>query len=243
MVKLIGIYKTMNAENLKSLIDEASRRCDAGDLPGALALYSRVLSEDPDNHEACLVAGSIYGETGQLAESVKLLKRATELRPGDAAGYLALAHVLRVQGDLPQAIANLENAAQACPDDAEVCCTLGSMQYEAGQLVEAIKHFERATQLDSDNAQARDMLNALLARHADMLERSGDHEQAFEVIQPLLESGNPPLGAVLVFARLSPVFDTQDDCRFLLEKISERNTLNDAERTAIQEAYSWLDRN
>lgn len=217
--------------------------CDAGNLTEALTLYSRVLSEDANNHEACLVAGSIYGEKGQFDESVRLLKKATELKPADAAGYLALAHVLRAQGDLPQAIHKLESAMRTCPDDTEVYCTLGSIQYEAGQLAEAIKCFERATQLDNDNAQAKDMLDSLRIHNADLLAKKGEHAQALEAIQPFLESENPPLGAVLVFASLSPVFDTQDDCRYLLEKISKRDSLSDAEQDSIQQARAWLDQN
>src|SRR3989344_4244172 len=200
----------MNAENITDLIEKASQLCDAGNLTEALAVYSRVLSQDADHHEACLVAGSIYGETGQLDEAAKLLKKATELKPDDAAGYLTLAHVLRAQGNLAQAINTLENAVLACPENAEVHCTLGSMRYDAGQLAEAIKYFERATQLDNDNA--KKMLNSLLIHNADILARKGDHAEALEAIQPFLESENPPLGAVLVFATLSPVFDTQDDC-------------------------------
>ena len=233
----------MNAENITDLIEKASQLCDAGNLTEALAVYSRVLSQDADHHEACLVAGSIYGETGQLDEAAKLLKKATELKPDDAAGYLTLAHVLRAQGDLHQAINTLENAVLACPENVEVCCTLGSMRHDAGQLAEAIQCFERATQLDSDNTRAREMLNSLLIHNADILARNGNHAEALEAIQPFLESGNPPLSAVLVFATLSPVFDTRDDCRYLLDKISERGSLSDADRGAIQQARAWLDQN
>lgn len=233
----------MNTENITDLIEKASKLCDAGNLTEALALYSRILSQDPGHHEACLIAGSIYGETGQLDEAVRLLKKATELKPDDTAGYLTLAHVLRAQGDLPQAINKLESAVQTCPDDPEIYCTLGSMQHEAGQLAEAIKCFERAGQLDSDNTHARKMLESLLIHKADFLTSKGDHEQALEAVQPFLESENPPLGAVLVFAKLSPIFDTHDDCRFLLDKISERGSLSDAERDAIRQARAWLDQN
>lgn len=231
----------MNTEIIQDLMDRAGQLCDAGSLAEALDLYSKVLSLDPAHHEACLMAGSIYGEFGQLDEAERLLTRAVESRPVDAASSLALAHVLRARGDSTSAIQVLERAAQSCPDDADIFCTLGGMLNESNRLADAIRHFEHAAAIDGSDARIRTTLNELIIRHADALEKSGDHERSFELIQPLLESEDPPLDAVLVFAKLSLIFETRDECRYLLKKLGERAQLSGGDRTAIDQALAWLD--
>lgn len=224
-------------------MDRAEQLCDAGDLAEALDLYSKVLALDPNHHEACLMAGSINGEFGQLDEAERLLRKAVESQPDDAAAPLALAHVLRALGNTTGAIQVLERAVESCPNDADILCTLGGMLSESYRLVDAIRYFERAASLDSNDAKIRITLHALLVQHADALEKSGDHERSFELIQPLLESEDPPLDAVLVFAKLSPIFETRDECRYLLKKLGERAPLGAADRTAIDQALAWLDQN
>lgn len=222
-------------------MDRAEQLCDAGNLAEALDLYSKVLSLNPAHHEACLMAGSIYGEFGQLNEAQRLLDKAVESRPDNAAASVALAHVLRALGNAPAAIQVLERTAQICPGDAEVLCILGGMLNESNRLEEAIRHFERAANLDSNDAQIRTALHALLVQHADALEKRGEHERSLELIRPLLESEAPPLGAVLVFAKLSPIFETRDECRYMLKKLGESTTLSAADETAIAQALTWLD--
>ncbi len=231
----------MNTETIQDLMDHAEQLCDAGNLADALDLYSKVLSIDPDHHEACLMAGSIHGEFGRLNEAQRLLGKAVESRPDNAAASLALAHVLRALGNVPAAIQVLERAVQTCPGDAEVLCTLGGMLSESNRLMDAIRYFERAVSLNNSDNQVKTTLHALKIQYADALEKSGDHEQSFEVIRPFLESEDPPLDAVLVFSKLSVIFETRDECRYLLKKLRERTQLSAAEQTAVERALAWLD--
>lgn len=231
----------MNTENIQDLMGRAGQLCDVGNLADALDLYSKVLLLNPGHHEACLMAGSINGEFGQLDEARRLLGKAVELQPDDAAASLALAHVLRAAGDALGAIQALERAAASCPDDADIFCTLGGMLNESNRLADAIRYFERAVKLDSSDAKISTTLHALIIQHADALEKSGDYEQSFELIRPLLESVEPPLDAVLVFAKLSPIFETRDECRYMLNSLRERMQLSAVDKTAVERALAWLD--
>lgn len=233
----------MNTENIQDLMDRAGQLCDAANLADALDLYSRVLAMDPAHHEACLMAGSIYGEFGRLDEAERLLEKAVESQPDDAAACLALAHVLRARENTAVAIQVLERAAESCPDDVDIFCTLGGMLNETNRLAEAIHRFEHAASIDNSNAKIRATLNSLIIRHAEVLEKSGGYERSFELIQPLLESENPPLDAVLLFAKLSIIFETRDECRYLLKKLGEHAPLSAADQTAIDQALAWLDKN
>lgn len=231
----------MNTETIQDLMGRAEQLCDAGNLADALDLYLKVLALEPAHHEACLMAGSIQGELGRLVEAEKLLTRAVESQPDDATSSLALAHVLRALGNVPTAIQVLERATQTCPEDAEILCTLGGMLNESNRLADAIHYFERASVLDGGNAQIRATLHALVVQRADALEKSGDHELAFELLRPLLESAEPPLDAVLVFAKLSVIFETRDECRYMLKKLERNANLSANEQTAINQALAWLD--
>lgn len=89
---------------------------------------------DPDNYDANLMAGSIYGEMGQLTQSVKHLTIAHELRPSDPASGLTLAHVLRAQDNTSLAIACLQRTVQAGASDPDIFILLGALQMETGQF-------------------------------------------------------------------------------------------------------------
>lgn len=231
----------MNTVNILDMMDRAGQLCDTGNLAEALVLYSKVLSLSPDLHEACLMAGSIHGEFGQLEEAERLLVKAVESQLDDAAAFLALAHVLRARGNVGSAIQALERATLTCSDDVEIFCTLGGMLSESNRLADAIRHFERAVSLNDADNQIRTTLHALKVQYADALEKSGDYEQSLEVIRPSLESKEPPLDALLVFAKLSVIFETRDECRYLLKKRKERMQLSATDQAAIEQALAWLD--
>jgi tetratricopeptide (TPR) repeat protein len=230
-------------KNIDELLEEADKLADAGNLQRALNLYTQILSQDERHQDACMMAGAIHGELGQFPEAEQLLRRAQALNPQDMAPFLMLSNMLRAQGKNQQAIENLKNAVEeTVVTDAEVFCFLGSMQSESGFVLDAIESFEIAHGLDQTDSKINEALISLRIQQADVLEKKGDHEASFELVQPLLESDDPPLDAVIVLAKLSPVFDTYDDCRYLLRRFQERGGLTENEDAVIQQALTWLDK-
>ncbi len=324
----------MTTYDIDATLKQASDILDSGDLDAAVGLYERVLTDAPDNHEACLMLGSLYGEFGRLPEAMELLQKAIELKAEDAAAGLVLARIYRETGRPDQAIKILEKANEVI-EDTEVTYTLATLEEEAGNREQAQRLLNRAVEcspenfgawmalasfrmnagefekaelaynqvlmqepgnsiaigflsvalsqlertdeaesllretlkLDPDNpdlhynlahvlklqglnAEALDSCDLALTllpderryilKKADILEGIGDLEQAFDLIKPILESGDIPADAALIFARLSHPLGMVDDGKSLLKKLSDRPQLP-VHQQNISEALQWLE--
>jgi tetratricopeptide (TPR) repeat protein len=324
----------MTAIDTDSALKQASDALDKGDAQAAVTLYEQVLEQEADNHEACLMLGSLYGELGRLPEAVGLLQHAARIKPDDAAAGLVLAHIYRATGDTERAVSTLEQLSDTA-EDAEVLYTLGTLEEEAGNRGHARSLFDRAIELSPDEAgcwlaagsfrmndgeyaaaekayrevlrlepgnslaagflsvaltqldriaEAEQLLRGALAtdsgnpdlhyflasllRHqgmgaealesceqalarapgnpkytikkAEILEGMGDLDQAFDLLRPLIESGDIPVDAALTFARLSHPLGMVDDGKLVLQRALQQS-LAPVQRRNIDDALAWLD--
>lgn len=323
----------MTANNTDTLTSQALAALDAGDAATAAALYQQVLDTDPANHEACLMLGSLYGQTGRIEEAVQLLRSAVETDTSDVRAGLVLAHIYRATGDRAQAISTLEGL-QAQTSDCELTYTLATLLEEnderdrAGQLFrdgsaqwpdsadarlalasfymnggefeqaantyrealqrnpaltdatgylsialcqlnrddEAITLLHQAIDQNPDNAdlhyfmagtlthqgqdsEALEHCDRALAlapgdpRHivkkAEVLEGMGNLDQSFELLKPVLESGQFPVEAGLLFARLSHPLGMVDDGKTVLQRLAQQ-PLTPVHRNSVNNAIEWL---
>ncbi|MEE9304018.1 MAG: tetratricopeptide repeat protein [Thiotrichaceae bacterium] len=324
----------MTIKEIDSILKQASNALDSGNSDEAAGLYKSVLNKAPDNHEACLMLGSLYGESGRLPEAVEFLQQAIELKQDDVAAGLVLARIYQATGDSGQAIKLLERISQS-EEDAEVTYTLATLEEEGGNWQRAQDLFGRAVELDPDNAEvwmamasfhmnsgefdkAETFYNEVLKREpnnnfaigflsvalaqqertdeaesllrealqtnvdnpdlhyylahtlkqqglntealesceralaslpedrrfivkkAEIYEGIGDLEQAFDLLKPILESGDVPVDAALIFARLSHPLGMVDDGKSLLHKLSEQ-PLTLLHKQNVSEALQWLE--
>lgn len=177
-----------------------------------------TLTQTLGNHEKAVIAGNRY----------------LDFEPDDQDIITAMADSLIALGRPEDAERFIMPATEKFPDNAVILIKAAYALSSQGRHGEALPFSHRALAIEPGSSMIQ-------ARHFDVLEKHGDHEPAFELIKPMLESDNPPLWAALAFAKLSPVFDTRDDARYLLRKFSERTSLSDAERDAIQAAFAFLD--
>ena len=79
----------------------------AGDTAAAIALYERVLQQQPDQIDALTLLGPLRHETGDATNAIALLTRATKLDPNHALAWYNLGLVL---GDQPHSGKDAEAA-------------------------------------------------------------------------------------------------------------------------------------
>lgn len=324
----------MTTNNIDSVLKQASDAVTSGDHLTATALYEDVIKTAPDSHEACLMLGSLYGESGRLSEAVELLEKAVRLKPEDTAAALVLARIFHVRGESNQAIQLLEKlnqtvanaevmytlatleegagnreraqelferAVDQAPDNTEAWMALASFRMNAGQFDEAELAYNEVLKRESDNSLAigflsvalselertdeaasllqealqattdnpdlhfylshtfmRQGLNAealesceralallpeerrFIIKKAEILEATGDLEPAFDLLKPILESGDIPVDAALIFARLSHPLGMVDHGKSLLQKLSEQSLLP-LHRQNVSDALQWLE--
>jgi tetratricopeptide (TPR) repeat protein len=157
----------MMSEKIDQLLAQADSAIDAGDMGRATNCYQQVLVSDPDNYEACLMMGSLLGESGQLDLAITLLRKAEKGKPGDATACMTLAHILRALGKTDDAISSLEEAIRREPLSCDTICTLGSMLAESGRASEAIEQFNKAVEIDPSRGDAWSALGALRIKQND----------------------------------------------------------------------------
>lgn len=87
-----------NPSDVKSNCRLAEIALRAGDLQGALALYSRASALQPNDPEASMGMGKVLGQLHRPADALPYLQRAAELEPFTAVTHYRLSLVYRASG-------------------------------------------------------------------------------------------------------------------------------------------------
>ncbi|WP_426956239.1 methyltransferase domain-containing protein [Muricoccus radiodurans] len=145
---------TAARKDADALLRQGLARHQAGDLPGAGALYRRVLSLDPRAADALNLLGVLARQEGDLPRALDLARRAVALRP-DAPVYLAaLGATLAEAGKLDEAVPALLRAVSLRPSDAVSRRNLGQALCALGRVGEALPHLREAAALTPEDAEA-----------------------------------------------------------------------------------------
>jgi tetratricopeptide (TPR) repeat protein len=104
---------------------------------------------------------------------------------------------------------------------------------QQGKYSEALKQCTLALEIDPENEK-------LMTVQAEALQAIGDYEKALDVLRPMLEAERVPVGAVLVFAKLSTTFDMREEAKALLDKLDRGPDLNEHERAELAKAKAYL---
>jgi eukaryotic-like serine/threonine-protein kinase len=102
--------------------------------------------------EVHFVLGSVYEETGQVAQAITELKRAQELAPNSDEGYRRLGDAYLDAGQKGQAIRALEKAVELNPYYWVNFNALGNAYRQTGSYDKALKSFQQVTQLEPQNS-------------------------------------------------------------------------------------------
>ncbi len=132
--------------SIGTLLSEAFRAAERGDLREALGLYSAVLRRDPGNFEALLNRGVVLGKMGDLQGAKRDLEAALEVKPSDAGALNALGVVLMQKGELKEAEDLFERAG-----DSMAMVNLALLRWRQGRGEEVLGLLERAQELDPHN--------------------------------------------------------------------------------------------
>ena len=141
-------------ENFDALYNLADIEVENDELTGATELLERALKvrNDADAHQ---LLGSVYAQTGRLADALDQFKAVQILRPRDTVPHRQLAQLYAQVGQLRDAI-NEQNAALALePKNADDWNNLGVLHARNGDKALARKDFEHALILDPQHAAAK----------------------------------------------------------------------------------------
>jgi len=148
-------------------IDEAIKRAaelrDKGEMKAAEKVCVSILTRDPRNVKALLLAGSLAGSAGDISLAIELFKKAVGCAPGSADCHLQLALAYEEALDYSASSEHFTRALDIEPDLMPALRGLGRVYVGAGQIELAIAQFEKATMRQPDSAILRlDYASALI---------------------------------------------------------------------------------
>jgi tetratricopeptide (TPR) repeat protein len=138
------------ASPVDALVDEGSKKLQAGDAAGAVAVFDRAVKAAPRDPRPLYLRAAAYKALGDLAAAEKGWRAALALDPRLAEVHNELGLLYSERGRRPEAIAELKAAVAAKPDLAEGWHNLGQEQLAAHSCADAVAALARGAQLAGD---------------------------------------------------------------------------------------------
>lgn len=142
----------------------------AGRNDEALAVFEKVLVDDPDNVNVLAWVGHAYLESKQTDKAVNVLSRAHRLSPQNKLVATNLAAAYQQKGDTAGALAAYRDLSVLTPDDPTVWYNYGSLLLRKGDYAGAQTALRTSIKLKDDAATQNNLGQAL--------EKSGDLKSA-----------------------------------------------------------------
>lgn len=136
-------------------LDEAFRRLQARDAPGALEAAASIVADEPRNARAYLAAGIALRMLKDWEEARKALERSAALDPRDYAPAFELGMLHEELGRTREALEQYERAAALRPGYLAAHFAAGAQKHRLGDWPGSAACFEAALALDPGHFEAR----------------------------------------------------------------------------------------
>lgn len=194
---------------------EAALEAQKGDRKGALALYARLVEEDPGRAEAHFGAGHLLLSEGRLAEAEERLARAVAIDPGNAAALFHYASALARLGRPSPAVEHLRRSMEINPTYLPAYFVLADLLDAAGLPERAVEALLTGLEVFPRHP---DLTAAATNRLAALGEWRRGHELAFEAARA--HPDNPH--AVANLARFLTAARRFEDALGLVERLERQ---------------------
>lgn len=134
----------------ESLTEGAEALADGRHRP-ALAIFDRVLAEEPENRFALTRSAEALAALGALPAAIERLERARVLDPGHPEIHTNLALYLERAGRADEAIDAWRQVVRLQPGNAQGWTRIGGALGRAGRVDEAVEALTKAAGLDEDD--------------------------------------------------------------------------------------------
>jgi hypothetical protein len=145
----------------------------------AVALYRRLLQDDPRDVAALSGLGEALGALGRHPQAVTAFAAAVERAPDDAALRFGLGNALYFSGSVDEALDQMQRADALAPDTPAVLNNLAVLHQAAGRPATAAPLLDRAIALAPDNATYRLERAYLRLTEGDLAGGFDDYEARF----------------------------------------------------------------
>lgn len=223
------------AEDVELILMLSDFLIEEKDYPAVIKHLQDAYNIKPDDINTIGKLGYTYQMMGNLEDANKYYKLSYDLDDTNVTTLCGLIDSYAKLGDDKEAMTTAEAGIKLYPDDINV------IHFYAMALLASKRFNEAHIAIDQAiNAQPDSLAHQLLK--ADIYERSGDYERAFDIIKVYLEAEPPLLEAILVFARFCINIEMVDECISLLLKTKD-DPNNQNNIVVIDDAIAWLKNN
>lgn len=124
--------------NIENLFNQVDTLIDQGQLLNAKSKLDDIILQDPKNHEAYMVLGSVFGELGQTKDAIKFLEKSIELNENYAEPYFILGHIYKSLNRFADADTCFNTAMELAPDEIDYLQTLADFYIDTNQHRQSI---------------------------------------------------------------------------------------------------------
>jgi tetratricopeptide (TPR) repeat protein len=139
---------------LGGFLERGKQRLDAGNIPGAIADFTKIIETDPSIAEAYSHRSIAYAIRGDLHLAMDDLNQALTIDPQNAEAYSRRGTVYAEQGELQAALDDFNRAIEIDPNLSEGFYNRGNFYAIQGRSDAAIADFTEAIRLEPAAADA-----------------------------------------------------------------------------------------
>ena len=132
----------------------ARQRHQAGDLSGAIELYSQIIASDPECVNALTWLGRAFQQQGNPTDAQRVYERALAIQSDDAELHFNSGMALATLGKLDEAVSHFREATRLRPDAPATWNNLGNALIQQGEPLEAIPCYRENVRLRPGNPAA-----------------------------------------------------------------------------------------
>jgi len=147
--------------NLSACYNLARIKQGENDHAGAVAIYKKILREQPEYGEVWNNLALAYKETGNLNEVIDCLLKAVKYSPKMAEAWNNLGVAQDELGQVSESAKSYQKAIELRPDYMSAHFNLGTSLHKLNKFPEATVHFRKVLETEPDHESARFMLQSI----------------------------------------------------------------------------------
>jgi len=258
-------------EHFGALSNMANAQMGLGKTDLALEYYDKALKINPEAPEVLDNYARAITSLGRRDEAIDYYKKAIAIKPGEASTHALLGRVYAESGKPDLALHELNEALNLDSGLSDAHTTLGELHVSAGRVEQAEVHFKKALELGKQNFVAYMGLSnvkrcageydkgleylqsaatiiggddaIVKGLKANLLQRKGENEQVYEIINSLIADNKMKAQAISVFSRICHKYDRCDEAlSFITDMINETTTDIIEKQSLMYSAGDLLDK-
>ena len=150
-IRMTKIEGMVISEELKAELTQGNELFNEGQYTEAMAIYTKMLEENPDIYILNKNIGNCYFEMEQYDEAETYYQKILEQDPENNDARIAIGNCYANKGENETALEWYNKVEFESIKDATVLYNVGTNLYNSGNYTEALRYYQRSVEIQPDN--------------------------------------------------------------------------------------------